>query len=63
MEKLELYKMTVIVNIQNMQKAIGVSVSSVDWLIKKSYDELSKQQDTLIEHYNQAVKNEFFPNS
>ena len=58
--KLESYKMTLIINIQNMEKAIGVNSSSVSWLMRKSYNELSKQQDSLIKHYNQAVKNELF---
>lgn len=58
MKNEEIYKMTVICNIQNMQKAIGVTVSSIDWLMSKTYDELHEEQISLIEHYNQAVKNE-----
>ena len=54
----EIYKMPVISNIQNMQKAIGVAVSPFEWLNRKTYDELHEEQNNLIEHYNQAVKNE-----
>jgi len=58
MEALEIYKSPVISNIQNMQKAIGVTVSSFDFLNKKSYDQLHEEQNSLIKHYNQAVKNQ-----
>ena len=50
-------KMTCIINIQSMQAKIGVNTSSTNWLIKKSYDELHKEQNSLIEHYNQAINN------
>ena len=53
----EIYKMPVISNIRTMQRFIGVKISSTGWLNKKSYDELHKEQNSLIEHYNQAVKN------
>lgn len=53
----EIYKMPVISNIQNMQRAIGVTVSSFEWLNKKTYDELHEEQCSIIEHYNQAVTN------
>ena len=48
---LEIYKMPVICNIQNMQKAIGVTISSFDWLNKKSYNQLHEEQNNLIKHY------------
>jgi hypothetical protein len=54
---LEIYKMPVICNIQTMQRAIGVTISSFDWLNKKSYNQLHEEQNSLIEHYNQAVNN------
>ena len=54
---LEIYKSPVISNIQNMQKAIGINVSSFEYLNKKSYDDLHEQQNSLIVHYNEAVKN------
>ena len=57
MNKLEIYKSPVISNIQNMQIAIGVSVSSFEYLNSKTYDELHEQQNSLIAHYNEAVKN------
>jgi hypothetical protein len=53
----EIYKSPVISNIQNMQKAIGINVSSFEYLNKKSYDDLHEQQNSLIAHYNEAVKN------
>ena len=59
MRTIDTYKMTPIINIQAMQKAIGVSVSSTEWLLKKSYDELHEEQNSLIEHYNQCVKNSY----
>ena len=58
MNQEEIYKMPVISNIQNIQKAIGITVSSFEWLNLKTYDELHEEQNSLIEHYNQAVKNE-----
>lgn len=57
MNQEEIYKTPVISNIQNMQKAIGVTVSKFEWLNSKTYDELHEEQNRLIEHYNQAVKN------
>ena len=57
MKQEEIYKMPVVSNIQSMQKAIGVTISSTEWLNKKTYDELHEEQNSLIEHYNDAVKN------
>jgi hypothetical protein len=54
----QIHKHTPIINIQHMQRLIGVSVSSFDWLYKKSYDELHELQNSLIERYNQALKNQ-----
>ena len=51
------HKFTVINNIQEMQRKIGVVVSTFEWLYKKSYDELHEEQNSLIEHYNQAINN------
>jgi hypothetical protein len=51
------YKALVINNIINMRMKIGTSAPSYQWLDKKSLNELREEQDTTIEHYNQAIKN------
>ena len=53
----DLIKFDVISNIQNMRKIIGLKESSFEFLLKKSYDELHEEQNSLIEHYNQAIRN------
>ena len=53
----DIHKSTVISNIRSMQKTIGVGVSSFEWLRAKTYDDLSEEQNSLIEHYNQAISN------
>ena len=57
MKAQDVHKMTVICNIQQMQRIIGVSISDTNLLLRKSYEELSRQQNITIEHYNQAVRN------
>ena len=51
----DIKKSTVISNIQAMQKTIGATVSTFEWLNAKTYDDLHEEQNSLIEHYNQAV--------
>ena len=54
----DIKKSTVIGNIQEMQRKIGVTVSTFEWLTTKTYDVLHSEQNSLIKHYNQAIKNE-----
>ncbi|QDP47350.1 MAG: hypothetical protein Unbinned4388contig1000_69 [Prokaryotic dsDNA virus sp.] len=53
----DIHKHAPISNIQNMQRAIGVTVSSFDTLYAMEYDNLHEMQNGLIEHYNNAVNN------
>lgn len=53
----ELLKSGVILNIQNMQKIIGVRILSFESLSSKSYNDLHDEQNSLINHYNQAIQN------
>lgn len=55
--ELDLNKMTCIINIQEMRRKIGISVPSTKYLLTKSYDWLHEEQNSTIEHYNQALKN------
>ena len=52
----DLKKITVISNIRKMQNKIGTTISSAELLLKKSYDDLHEEQNSLIKHYNQAIK-------
>jgi len=49
-------KMSVIVNIQQLQKKIGDTALSFEELETKSEDELRKLQDDLIPAYNDSVR-------
>ena len=50
-------KMGVIININNMRNKCGLPSLDVDEQLKKDYDSLHEYQNSLVEHYNQAVKN------
>lgn len=50
-------QMTCIINIQMMQCKIGLQGHSFEYLARQSYDWLHNHQNSLIEHYNQAVRN------
>lgn len=56
-------KMTVIININTMRNMIGLPASDVNFLLKKTYDELHEEQNSLIKHYNEAVRNKANSNS
>ena len=49
-------KMTVIINIQNMQTTIGVPVTDFNSLITESYNDLHEKQNDLIKSYNSTFK-------
>ena len=55
MYQLETIKMTVVSNIQSMEKAIGNETSSFESLISKTYDELHEIQNNLIKRYNESL--------
>lgn len=50
-------KITVIGNINIIRSKIGLNECDFNYLNKKSYDELHELQNSLIEHYNEAVNN------
>lgn len=50
-------KQTIIANINMMRDMIGVSRSSFDYLWNKDIEWLRNEQETTIQHYNEAVKN------
>ena len=53
----DIQKMDVICNIHKMQKIIGISIDSFEYLMEKTYNELFDIQNSLISHYNEAIKN------
>lgn len=50
-------KQQLIVNINMMRNKIGLNSSDFNYLWKQTPETLREQQNSLIEHYNQAVKN------
>ena len=50
-------KMTLIANINAMRIMIGLGELSFEHQIKRDYDALHDNQNSLIEHYNQALNN------
>lgn len=53
----QIEKQTLIVNINMMRNKIGLNSSDFNYLWKQTPEKLREQQNSLIEHYNQAVKN------
>lgn len=53
----DIQKMDIICNIHQMQKIIGISIDSFEYLMEKTYNELFDIQNSLISHYNEAIKN------
>ena len=50
-------KQTLITNINMMRSLIGVGESDFNYLWAKSVEWLREEQDSTIEHYNNALKN------
>ena len=50
-------KMGVIANINAMRIMIGLPELSFEHQIKRDYDAIHEEQNSLIEHYNQALNN------
>ncbi len=50
-------QMTVICNIQAMQGAIGIKGHNFEWLSNQSYEWLYNHQNSMIQHYNEAISN------
>lgn len=50
-------KQTLISNINTMRRIIGVNAHDFNYLWNKSVDWLRNEQESTIEHYNQALKN------
>jgi hypothetical protein len=48
---------SLITNINLMRLKIGVPASDFDYLWKQSIEWLRNEQETLIQHYNEALKN------
>ena len=48
---------SLITNINLMRIKIGVPASDFNYLWKQSIEWLRNEQETLIQHYNEAVKN------
>jgi len=51
------HKMTVIININMMRNKIGLKSLDIDNLFSHSYEFLHDMQNSLIKHYNEALKN------
>ena len=50
-------KITVISNINSMRRLIGIGELDLKHSLKRSYDSLFEEQNSTIEHYNQALSN------
>jgi hypothetical protein len=50
-------KMAVISNINSMRRIIGVGELDLKHSLKRNYDDLFEEQNSTIEHYNQALNN------
>jgi hypothetical protein len=48
---------SLIININAMRRLIGVSEIDFNYLWKKSVEWLRNEQETTIQHYNEALKN------
>ena len=54
---METAKMTIIVNIQAMQKILTGKANTYEELAEYTYEELHERQNSLIPYYNDAIKN------
>jgi hypothetical protein len=53
----QIEKQQLIVNINMMREKIGVSRSSFEYLWEQSLEWLRNEQETTIQHYNEALRN------
>jgi hypothetical protein len=53
----QIEKQQLIVNINMMREKIGLSRSSFEYLWEQSLEWLRNEQETTIQHYNEALRN------